>query len=217
MEVAVTWTLRAGYPADWAALGFSRGRRSGPGACKMLCSSPATFHRPHSVPLRGVAFVTGLLLIELICSLALQSSSAFRLCLGTAGGRWCACDGEAVPRHKLSETFGQASWQPCPTTQELSFLAKAALYFWGALLSLSPGRAGIKRFIFTSSQGRGSLVSVAAFCPGPEKCVTRAKATQLNREWWSPASLDHPHLLHCTLNCTACSLWWGISYSHGFG
>lgn len=69
----------------------------------------ATFRRPHSVLLHGVAFVSGLNRIELICSLALQSSSAFRLRLGTAGGRWCACDGEAVPRHKLPETFGQAS------------------------------------------------------------------------------------------------------------
>lgn len=141
------------------------------------CSAPSSLQSLHSAPLRGVAFATSLLLPELICSLPLQSSYTWRLCSGTAGGRWCVCGGEAVPRHKLSETFGRASWQPRPTTQEFSFLAKPLLHFWGVLLSLSPGWADTKCSFFASFQVRGSLV---ASCPGPER-----SATQPNREPWS--------------------------------
>lgn len=116
------------------------------------------------------------------CSLALQSRHTLRLCLGTAGGRWCVCGGEAVPRHRLSETFGQASWQPCPTTREFSFLAKPLLHFWGALLSLSPGWADTKRFPFASLQVRGSLV---ASCPGPERFATQPNWERRSLPAWN--------------------------------
>lgn len=43
------------------------------------------------------------------------------------------------------------------------------------------------------------------------------KAREIRTGVMVSASLKHPHLLHHILNCTLCSLWWGISYSHVFG
>lgn len=98
----------------------------------MRCSLPAALHRPPSVPLRGVVFVTGLLLLELICSLALQSSS--KLC---AWGRLVA-DGVRVMARQCHVTSSLRHLARLPDSRVPPPRSSA---FWQSQLSASEERS----------------------------------------------------------------------------